>query len=315
MKDQIKNAGKVAGILLAAGLTSEADAGRLYITAVPKSFLGRNEIGLVHYSGASDGEDSRDGSYLAAPSPYIDIFSKTNFNYPKDSLRGDCRSLNSTSNFLVPVSGRGLANSEDTDFRFRFSYFLGEDNFSWKNLVVELYNAGDINDKKNLLGTYDAHALAEGNAAFPTLQVDNGLSYQIVVKPRNWADFNLDNRVNLIDGAILGRYWLSNDPNSAAVGGQNYTDINRDGGVGTADLSILGSEWLFEGCDPNTFVKNATERQYFNDMAGLAGKYKGFSKDKGIQALASNANLEERAGMNAYDRKALARGRSRKETV
>jgi hypothetical protein len=158
---------------------------------------------------------------------------------------------NSTSNFMVEVNGRNMPGLQNVNLEIKLSASYNENNFTWKNLVVELYNSGDINDPANRLGVYDAKDLASGKVVMPTLQVSEGLSYQLVIKPRNYADFNLDNSVDLADLAILSENWLSADPNEFNTWDE-YTDIDRNGTVGISDLVIFVSQWLFKGVDPGT---------------------------------------------------------------
>jgi hypothetical protein len=198
-----------------------------------------------------------DNSYDAIfiDSPYdssVDIWARVSFG--ENRLKRQVDNADSTSNYLVEVNGRSLGGSENVNLQFEMFPTWGENNFTWKNLVVELYNSGDIKDKANLLGVFDAEDLVSKRIVMPTLSVNEGLSYQIVVKPRNKADFNLDNLVNLTDLGILGKHWLSTDPN-AANGWGEYTDIDRDGTVGLTDLTNLVNQWMFKGADPNTFSR------------------------------------------------------------
>jgi len=234
---------------------------------------------LAQHSTSFDEYDPKDNPYLTLFTPFIDIWSKTNFNYPDpdyNHLSRDSRSANSTSNYLVEIRGRGLETEpENASMNFQFFNFYHENNFSWKNLVVELYDANGINEPNNLLGVFDAHDLANGDVNFPTLQVNNGLSYQIVVRPRNYADLNLDNQVNFVDKAILGKVWRNGDANSSN-GWEHYSDIDRNHAVDMNDLRIFTEEWLFHGCDPNTFVKagynasgSAVPVYYFENMSKM----------------------------------------------
>jgi len=267
-------------LLIGASLfaTGEANAGRLTLTIIPKNEINSGHVNLAQHSTSLDWYDTLDVEYVGdlVPTPYISMWSKTNFNPPYNRLGRDSRNSNSTSNYLVEISGRELQTPpEKATINFQFKDYGDENNFSWKNLVVELYDANGINEPNNLLGVFDAHDLANGDVNFPTLHVNNGLSYQIVVRPRNYADLNLDNRVNFVDKAILGRVWRNGDANSSN-GWEHYADIDRNGAVDMNDLGIFTEEWLFQGCDPNTFVKagynasgSAVPADYFENMSKM----------------------------------------------
>jgi len=290
-------------VLLGASLfaTEKANAGRLTLKIIPESDIGTTYTDLIHYSKSTDEEGRGDSPYVGADAPQIDMWSKTNFNYPCDRLSMDSRSADSTSNYLVEISGRELKTEpENASINFRFTDFglpgEKENNFSWKNLVVELYDVNSINDSNNLLGVFDAHDLANGDVNFPSLFVNNGLSYQIVVRPRNYADLNLDNKVNFIDKAILARAWQNGDANYTN-GWEHYADIDRSGGVDMNDLGIFTDEWLFQGCDPNTFVKSG----YINKLAPLFDKgYRlAFLPGNHSRLAEGSAGLETTLGSNS----------------
>jgi hypothetical protein len=263
-------------LLIGASLfaAEKANAGGLRLTV--KSDLGQPYVGLTQYSKSIDGEDWKDVLHPGGPATYIDIWAKTNFNSPYNHLKRDSRSADSVSNYLVEIRGRGLETQpKNANIEFLFYDFYQENNFSWKNLVVELYDSNSIHDSNNCLGVFDAHDLANGDVNFPQLQVNNDLSYQIVVRPRNYADLNLDNKVNFLDKAIVGNSWLNTDANSSN-GWRHYSDIDRNYVVDFNDLKILTDEWLFQGCDPNTFVKagynssgSSVPADYFENMSKM----------------------------------------------
>jgi len=88
-----------------------------------------------------------------------------------------------------------------------------------------------------------------------------------------------------------------------ANGGQHYSDIDRNHAVDFNDLKILTEEWLFQGCDPNTFVKS----NYINKLAPLLDKgYRLASlPDKRHRLVKNTDNLEGQVNrgyaLNAYD--------------
>ncbi len=182
-------------------------------------------------------------SLLTPPNPTIDFYSKTDFG----NYSWDARGPNSTTDFVLEISGRGLgASTKTVNINAYFDPAMDEGNFDWKNLIVELYNEGDMNNPTNRLGVYDGHRLVNGTQSIPQLDVHEGLSYQLVVKPRNYADLDLNNKVNFKDQAILANQWQATGQGEESTWG-NYTNINRDpaGNVGMDDLSIFVNEWLW----------------------------------------------------------------------
>jgi hypothetical protein len=253
MNISINRAVIVATVALALAIgTNSVYAGKFNIQVIPENAeVGRSQVGVCQITMANDGNDGYDASFLASPnSSAVDAWAKVSFN--PYFLYRQANNANSTSNFLVEVSGRGLGGPENVNLQFQMNPIYQQNNFTWKNLVVELYNNGDIKDPANRLGVYDAKDLVSKKIIFPTLSVTEGLSYQIVVRPRNYADYNLDNSVDIADLAILSEHWLSADPNETNTW-EEYTDIDRDGAVGISDLAIFVSQWLFKGVDPDTF--------------------------------------------------------------
>jgi hypothetical protein len=251
----------VMGAIVASVLALGTDviAGGMQIRFYPENVdnVGGCHVDIGQIIKAKDGKDGYDARFLASPnSPAVDAWAKVSFD--PYFLSRQMNNANSTSNYLIEVNGRNLAGPENVNLGIQMFPINGEDNFTWKNLVVELYNAGDIKDPANKLGVYDAKDLASKKIIFPTLSVTEGLSYQIVVKPRNYADFNLDNKVNIEDLGILSEHWLSPDPNETNTW-EEYTDIDRDGTVGLEDLSIFVSQWMFDGGDPNIFSKSISQ--------------------------------------------------------
>jgi hypothetical protein len=245
----------VASVL---ALGTNVIAGGMQIRFYPENVdsVGGCHVDIGQTTKALDGRDGYDVDFLATPySSAVDAWMKVSFD--PYFLSRQTNNANSTCNYLVEVNGRNLGGPENVNLDFQLFPIgsLKENNFTWKNLVVELYNAGDITDPANRLGVFDAKDLVSKKIIFPTLSVTEGLSYQLVVKPRNYADFNLDNSVDVADLAILSEHWLSADPNETNTWDE-YTDIDRNGTVGLEDLSILVSQWMFDGGDPNIFSKS-----------------------------------------------------------
>jgi len=125
-----------------------------------------------------------------------------------------------------------------------------------------LYNSGDVNEPNNLLGVYDMKYMDKSNGKIPLI-INNGLSYQLLVKFFNHADLNRDRKVNGLDYAIwAGSFGRSNETDPNTFGGyvgsepnnfNAYADIDRNGIVDYNDLSLFSGEWLYNADDPNTW--------------------------------------------------------------
>jgi hypothetical protein len=245
--------GKISFVLLVLlvalflrGETAKADSLDLVLSG-PQVY---SVVRLQHLMGAIEPSaqiDTYDCPFNEAPSPTIDFYSETVFG----RLSWDARGPNSTTDFSLEICGRGLSSTKEVSIDTYFDDGLYEGNFDWKNLIVELYNSGDINDPCNLLGTFDACDLASGTIPFPQLSVSNGLSCQLLIKPRNYADLNLSQRVNCADFSILASSWLTSGHDANDVWAE-YSDINRNGVVDFNDLSLFSDEWLWDADDPNT---------------------------------------------------------------
>ncbi len=245
--------GKIGFVALAllvfAFLGGDAKADSLdFVLSGPQVF---SAVRVQHLNGAiepSDQIDTYDDPFLQCPSPTIDFYSKTAFG----RLSWDARGPNSTTDFVLEISGRGLSSTKEVSIDAYLDPAMYEGNFDWKNLIVELYNSGDINDPTNLLGTYDAYDLVDETTSFPELDVNNGLSYQLLIKPRNYADLDFDRRVNWADFPMLASLWLTSGHDANDVWAE-YSDINRSGTVDANDLGIFSGEWLWDANDPNTW--------------------------------------------------------------
>jgi hypothetical protein len=222
-------------------------------------------IAVAHINGASEGHDGKDVDFLQSPhSPRIDFYSKVPLSYPyDDKLKVDARGANSTTYFDIKIEGAEIPESIDANLSFLI-WNDGQGNFSWKNLIAELYNSGDVNEPNNLISTYDMKYMDRSNGKIPLI-INNLLSYQLLIKFFNHADLNRDRKVNGLDFAIFARNWGGNeetDPNTfgSYVGSEPnnlgaYADIDRNGIVDINDLSTFSGEWLWDANDPNTWSR------------------------------------------------------------
>lgn len=219
-----------------------------------------------HVNGAVEGHDSKDGAFLQSPhNPRIDFYSKVPLSYPYDKLKIDARGPNSTTYFDIKIEGAKILESIDANLSFQI-LDDGQDNFSWKYFIAELYNSGDVNEPNNLIASYDIKDLAEYGQKIPLTTISNGLSYQLLIKPYNYADLDRNRCVDFGDLEIFVRNWgrderaepddpnntlgtyVGKDPNDLDA----YTDINRDGVVDFKDFSLFSGEWFYNADDPNT---------------------------------------------------------------
>lgn len=210
-------------------------------------------IAVGHVNGAAEGHDSRDAAFLQSPaSPRIDFYSKAPPNPYEDKLKVDARGPNSTTYFNIKIEGAEISESVNADLSFQI-LDDGQGNFTWKNLIAELYNSGDVNDCNNLLARCDVKDLVMYGQKIP-LTIRNGLSYQLLIKPFNYADLNRNRRVDFNDFAI----WANNFGRTNTVPRDandlgDFADINRDNIVDMNDLEYFTPEWLWNADDPNTW--------------------------------------------------------------
>ena len=156
-----------------------------------------------------------------------------------------------------------------------------------------MYNSGDVDDSNNLLGVYDMKFMDRTDTKIP-LTINNGLSYQLLVKFFNYCDFNRDRRIDGLDFKIFRENFGRNnetDPNTfGSYGGSEpnnynaYADIDRSGTVGLEDLDIFKSYFKFSGDFNLDGIVNNTDYAYlandwnvgdanFYDLGAFVGDY------------------------------------------
>jgi hypothetical protein len=227
---------------------------------------------IVHKSGATETPYDGNGDALFLPinyTPTIDFYSKTNYQPPQDRLMKDARPPESMSTINSEISGRGLGAPTNANLQFIF-YDIGEDNFSWKNIIGELSQRVDDGNggyKYALIGDYDIKHMVNFSKTIP-ISINNGItqgdkffpSHKLDYNFFNHADLNRDRRIDGLDFAILAQNWARderaepNDPNNTLgtyVGKEPndldaYSDINRDGVVDFKDFAIFAGKWFYD---------------------------------------------------------------------
>ena len=101
----------------------------------------------------------------------------------------------------------------------------------------------------NRIGIYDGHDLADGSTSFPSLTIQNGLCYQLIIKPRHNADLDLNQKIDYGDFALIRLYWLLSGAGPSNRW-NNLADIDRDTITNLNDLFFIGYDWLWTQ-DPN----------------------------------------------------------------
>jgi hypothetical protein len=251
-RKKLNLAGRIFLSALAIASLAKADTCKIDCTSVGAN---SSTVRVRHVNGAVEGHDSMDVPFVPSlASPRIDFYSKVPLSYLFDKLFNDARGPNSTTYFDIKIEGAEIPDSVDANLSFQISDSTPpQGNFLWKNLVAELYNSGDVNDCNNLIASYDIKDLVGYGQKIP-LTVRDGLSYQLLVKPYNYADLNRDRKVNGLDYAI----WANNfgrtntvprDANDLGV----FSDIDRDNVVDMNDLEYFTPEWLWNADDPNTW--------------------------------------------------------------
>jgi hypothetical protein len=240
----------VRGILLiTAFVLGGANAKAEYFRVKCNSGIGSPSIRLGHVNGATEGPDGNyDAMYPPSPvTPRIDFY----FQNPYGWFMIDARGPHSTTDFYARIEGVSIPGSVNANLIFSI-YNDGQGNFAWKNLIVELYNNGDIQDSNNLIAVHDGYDLVAGSVIFSELNVSNGLSYQLLINPRNYADLDLNGIVNWKDLSKFSLYWKTGDHDANDVWA-DYGDIDRNGIVDYNDLDIFSRMWLWDANDPNTW--------------------------------------------------------------
>ena len=205
----------ISAIALPFVFESNAKAGGLFLKIY--SSLMNPKMYINHINGATESYDYNYDAILPEDwPPTFDIYSKTLSPPPKDRLMKDSRPPESMSTITSEVFGVGLSSSIDGELDPLIYKPYGEDNFSWKNIIGELYNNGDINEPNNLLGIYDMKHMDSVDSKIP-LTINNGLSYQLLVKFFNHTDFDQDRRIDGLDFEIFRENYGRNnetDPNT-----------------------------------------------------------------------------------------------------
>jgi len=293
----------VTAIALPFIFNSSVKAGVLNTRCI--SSLTRPRLSLVHINGATEGYDtSSDAIFLEAPSPTLDIYSKIITNpSPKDRLMLDARPPESTTAVNAEISGRGLGAPTNANLQFSF-YDIGEDNFSWKNIIGELSQRVDDGEggyKYALIGNYDIKNLVNSATTIP-ISINNGEtigsdffpSHKLDYSFFNYTDLNRDRQTNGLDFKIFAENYGRNnetDPNTFGdyVGSEPnnfnaYADIDRSGTVGLEDLDIFKSYFKFSGDFNLDGIVNNTDYAYlandwnvgdanFYDLGAFVGDY------------------------------------------
>ena len=248
--------GKTLGRIVAIGLvTGGGTTNGEYLDIICSSSLPLAYVEAGHVNGAKEpgkGPDGKDATFPSNPSnPRIDFYLVNN----DGNFTVDARDPYSTSDFYARIEGVGIPGGSITaNLSASIWDPSGEGNFDWKNLVIELYDNGVIGSTANKIGTYDGHDLAAGSTSLPELTIQNGLCYQLIIKPRHNADLDLNQRIGLGDlKGLVGLYWLAP---GAGPGNRwnNLTDIDRDTITNLNDFGFIEYDWLWEQ-DPNLMSK------------------------------------------------------------
>lgn len=246
-----------------------------YLSTRCNSSFNKPSIGISHKTGVREpgGYDEKDVEFLPVSwNPAIDFYSRIDFGPYR--LARDFRPAESMTTITSEILGRGLGAATDAQLQFSF-YDIGEDNFSWKNIIGELSQRVDDGEggyKYALIGNYDIKNMVSSARTIP-ISINNGItqgdkffpSHKLDYKFFNHADFNRDRKVNGLDFAIWTRNFGRSEESDPNTLGSNvgkdpndldaYTDIDRNGIVDYNDLSLFSGEWLWDANDPNTWSR------------------------------------------------------------
>lgn len=267
-KSSFSRAGLATGAtvvyLLLGGTDVNADSYNVLLTA---NGVNPTYIQAKNQSGAKEpgkGPDSKDSTFSKDPAnSAIDFFLQNS----DGDFTVDAREPNSTSDFYARIEGRGIPGTIDANLASQISE--PEGNFDWKNIVIELYNSGNISNPSNRIGIYDGHDWANGSVSLPTLTIQNGLCYQLLIRPRHMADLDFNQRIGFGDFSVVGLYWFNQDASSSNRWNK-LSDIDRSGATDFNDLSHItgiAGDWLWVQ-DPNLISKliSTFQSQYLEQL-------------------------------------------------
>ena len=196
-----------------------ANAGGLFLKT--QSSLPTGRLYITHISGATEGVDnSFDAPFLENWAPAVDIYSKTNYDYPADRLRADCRPPESMTTINGEILGRGLPEIVDVDLLVQFFIPQGEDNFIGKQVIGDFYKGDEW------VASYDMKHVAANEGSIP-LKISNGKCYDMKIRFYDLWDVNRDRQVDNKDFAELA---------------EGY----KGGKYGIADVQEFSKYWLME---------------------------------------------------------------------
>lgn len=271
-----KKLGLVGRVILGVGALANIFSGNAkagyFDTMFKNPGMNNSVLGIWHVNGATEGYGFRDVTFSDGPEPALDIYSRPSI--PSDEkLAVDARPPTSMTTITSEISGRGLTSPKNAKLNFLF-YDIGEDNFSWKNIIGELYQRiddGKGSYKYALIDDYDIKNIMVRSDPNIYISITNGItkgseffpSHKLNYKFFNHADLNRDRKVNFNDWAIFSNEWRKSnatDPNRFGiyVGADvndlgAYADMDRSGFIDHNDTELFVNEWLWDADDPNTW--------------------------------------------------------------
>lgn len=209
--------------------------------------VGDSRMNIRHISGAEELYDTTDFPWSRAPPNPEDSWLKIYSDPYGEELDGDSRPSNSTTPVHLKLSVVKNPVTSPNKIKIDIKDYTS---FTWKNIIVEQYGLGDVNEPNNIKVSYDIKQctgqsilLDELVNQSPDVVYDNWM-----IRFYNHADLNRDQKVDFKDYAI----WAMNYGRTETMPRNNtndlgaYADVNRDGVVDFKDLNDFSHEWLWE---------------------------------------------------------------------
>ena len=214
-----------------------ANADQLYLLFIGNQGISTSILTIRHTQGVAEGHDGWDASFLEAPTPALDIYSKVNFDPYK--LMRDSRPPESMTTIIAEIRGRGLSSPVNATLEVITGDTLSEHIFDNKIIIGYLYDTSN-----NLLDSYNIKNMAELGQTI-SITVGNGLSYYLKVRFYDIEDLNRDRIVDFRDFAEFTEVYGTSGHSAEDIWADG-ADFDKSGDVGISDLSYFIEGWLLE---------------------------------------------------------------------
>jgi hypothetical protein len=198
-------------------------------------------------------DDDDDMPFLQGPpGPALLIYPK---NSQGDRLKG--KGINSHNTSVVRLyleATSDVPGGTNNSLRLRFVNSNMAD-YEGRNLTLQ-QDPNDENGDPNLYDVLDLTTWGTEYGYISLPDISNPVTGEVyanwIFRSDNYADLNLDAKVNLEDFAKFSLNWKRQDCDSNNHW-CDFADLSRDGIVDYNDLGKFSAEWLYDTNDPNTW--------------------------------------------------------------